>query len=42
MSVRRKTIEWEDRPGDRFAQTWHVLMKACIVSANEGNRQAAW
>ena len=26
---------------ERFAQTWHFLMKGCIVSANEGNRQAA-
>jgi AcrR family transcriptional regulator len=25
---------------ERFAQTWHFLMKGCIVSANEGNRQA--
>lgn len=26
---------------ERFAQTWHFLMKGCIVSANEGNLQAA-
>ena len=26
---------------ERFAQTWHFLMKGCIVSATEGNRQAA-
>ncbi len=26
---------------ERFAQTWHFLMKGCIVSANEGNRKAA-
>lgn len=26
---------------ERFAQTWHFLMKGCIISANEGNRQAA-
>jgi AcrR family transcriptional regulator len=25
---------------ERFAQTWHFLMKGCIVAANEGNRQA--
>jgi AcrR family transcriptional regulator len=25
---------------ERFAQTWHFLMKGCIVSAKEGNRQA--
>lgn len=26
---------------ERFAHTWHFLMKGCIVSANEGNRAAA-
>jgi AcrR family transcriptional regulator len=26
---------------ERFAQTWHFLMKGCIVSANEGNLKAA-
>lgn len=26
---------------DVFAQTWHFLMKGCIVSANEGNLKAA-
>jgi AcrR family transcriptional regulator len=26
---------------EKFAQTWHFLMKGCIVSANEGNRDAA-
>jgi AcrR family transcriptional regulator len=26
---------------ERFTQTWHFLMKGCIVSANEGNREAA-
>ncbi|HZF15694.1 MAG TPA: TetR/AcrR family transcriptional regulator [Steroidobacteraceae bacterium] len=26
---------------ERFAQTWHMLMKGCIVSACEGNRNAA-
>lgn len=26
---------------ERFAQTWHFLMKGCIVAANEGNRNAA-
>ncbi len=26
---------------ERFAHTWHFLMKGCIVSANEGNREAA-
>lgn len=26
---------------DRFAHTWHFLMKGCIVTANEGNLQAA-
>jgi AcrR family transcriptional regulator len=26
---------------ERFAQTWHFLMKGCIVSAHEGNRNAA-
>lgn len=26
---------------ERFAQTWHFLMKGCIVSANEGNHEAA-
>ena len=26
---------------ERFCHTWHFLMKGCIVSANEGNREAA-
>lgn len=26
---------------EKFAHTWHFLMKGCIVAANEGNRQAA-
>jgi hypothetical protein len=26
---------------ERFSHTWHFLMKGCIVSANEGNREAA-
>ena len=26
---------------ERFAHNWHFLMKGCIVSANEGNLQAA-
>lgn len=26
---------------ERFAQTWHFLMKGCIVSAHEGNLNAA-
>ncbi len=26
---------------EKFAQMWHFLMKGCIVSAGEGNRQAA-
>jgi len=25
---------------EKFAQMWHFLMKGCIVSANEGNRDA--
>src|SRR5215203_1448989 len=26
---------------EKFAHTWHFLMKGCIVAANEGNREAA-
>ncbi|HEX5692853.1 MAG TPA: hypothetical protein VFX76_22735, partial [Roseiflexaceae bacterium] len=26
---------------EKFAQVWHFLMKGCIVSANEGNCEAA-
>lgn len=26
---------------ERFVHTWHILMKGCIVSADEGNLQAA-
>ena len=33
--------ESPDREPEKFSQAWHMLMKGSIVSAGEGNRDAA-
>jgi AcrR family transcriptional regulator len=39
--VRRLAEEANLREPEKFAQAWHMLMKGSIVSAGEGNRNAA-
>jgi AcrR family transcriptional regulator len=39
--VRRLAEEAKLQEPDKFAQVWHMLMKGSIVSAGEGNRNAA-
>ena len=39
--VRALAVEAKLREPDKFAQVWHMLMKGSIVSACEGNRNAA-
>ena len=39
--VRGLAEEANLREPDKFAQAWHMLMKGSIVSAGEGNRNAA-
>src|SRR5215831_9010278 len=39
--VRSLAEEAELREPEKFAQAWHMLMKGSIVSAGEGNRNAA-
>ena len=34
-------LEANLRDADKFAQVWHMLMKGSIISAGEGNREAA-
>ncbi|WP_246124545.1 hypothetical protein [Nocardia bhagyanarayanae] len=38
--LRRREKLWTFEP-DEFARSWHILMKGSIVSAAEGDRQAA-
>ena len=39
--VRELALEANFRDADKFAQVWHMLMKGSIISAGEGNREAA-
>ncbi len=39
--VRTLAEEAKLREPEKFAQAWHMLMKGSIVSAGEGNRNAA-
>ncbi len=39
--VRELALEANLRDADKFAQVWHMLMKGSIISAGEGNREAA-
>ena len=39
--VRGLAEEANLRDADKFAQVWHMLMKGSIISAGEGNREAA-
>ena len=39
--VRSLAAEAELRDPDAFARSWHILMKGSIISAAEGDRDAA-